>query len=195
MQRREALKKIGLTTGFVIATPTLISLFQSCTDDTQNWVPQFFSEEQATVLTDIVDVFLPKTDIPSATEVNVPQFMDKYVNEVWEPIEQDRIKVAFDKLLRQIKTDYNENLNKVTEDNYKDLLDNHMLIVPKGQEPTPETEPMTTSDLLNSIKWMAINGYKINETVGETILAYDPIPSTSYCGDLQELTGGRAWSL
>lgn len=192
MQRREALKKIGLTTGFVLATPTIVSLLQSCVSDSENWVPQFFSEEQGTVLKNIVDVFLPKTDSPSATEVNVPEFMDTYINEVMDIKDQDRIKVAFDKLLTQIKTDYNENLSKVTDENYKDLLDNHMLF---DQPPTPEMEPMTISELLNSMKWMTINAYKISETVGETVLAYDPYPTTYYCGDLNELTGGKAWSL
>lgn len=192
MKRREVLKKIGLTTGFIIASPSIVSLLQSCTSDSESWVPQFFSKEQGTVLKNIVDVFLPKTDSPSASEVNVPEFMDTYINEVMDIKDQDRIKVAFDKLLTLIKTDYNKNLSKVTEENYKDLLDNQMLV---DQPQTPETEPMTISELLNSMKWMTINAYKNSETVGETVLAYDPYPATYYCGDLNELTGGKAWSL
>lgn len=192
MKRREALKHIGLTAGFVIATPSLISLLQSCTSNSETWVPQFFSEEQGIIIKNIVDVILPKTDTPSATEVNVPEFMDTYINEIMDIKDQDRIKVAFDGLITLIKTDYNDNLSKVTEDNYKHLLDNYMLL---DQPPTPETEPMTTSVLLNQFKWMSINAYKISETVGETVLAYDPVPGSYFCGDLNELTGGRSWSL
>ncbi|RLD27500.1 MAG: gluconate 2-dehydrogenase subunit 3 family protein [Bacteroidetes bacterium] len=192
MKRREAIKKIGLTTGIVFATPSIVSLLQSCTSDSDKWVPQFFSEEQGTVLKNIVDVFLPKTNSPSATEVNVPEFMDTYVNEVMDIKDQDRIKVAFDKLLTLIKTNYNKNLIKITEENYKDLLDNNMLI---DKPAMPETEPMTISELLNNMKWMTINAYKISEMVGETVLAYDPYPATYFCGDLNELTGGKAWSL
>ena len=192
MKRREALKHIGLTAGVVIATPSLISLLQSCTSNSETWVPQFFSEEQGIVIKNIVDVILPKTDTPSATEVNVPEFMDTYINEIMDIKDQDRIKVAFDGLITLIKTDYNDNLSKVTEDNYKHLLDNFMLL---DQPPTPETEPMTTSGLLNQFKWMSINAYKISETIGETVLAYDPVPGSYFCGDLNELTGGKAWSL
>ncbi len=192
MKRREVLKKIGLTTGFVLATPSIVSLLQSCTSDAATWTPVFFSEDQGIVIRNIVDIILPKTDTPSASEVNVPEFLDKYINEVMDIEDQDQIKVALNDLVARIKSDYNENLNKVTEENYKHLLDNHMLL---DQPPTPENEPMTTSDLLNSMKWMTINTYKISETVGETILAYDPIPGAAYCGDLQELTGGKAWSL
>ena len=117
---------------------------------------------------------------------------DTYINEIMDIKDQDRIKVAFDGLITLIKTDYNDNLSKVTEDNYKHLLDNYMLL---DQPPTPETEPMTTSGLLNQFKWMSINAYKISETVGETVLAYDPVPGSYFCGDLNELTGGRSWSL
>jgi len=192
MKRREALKKIGITTGLVIATPSIFNLLQSCTSDVASWTPVFLSEEQGLIVTHLVDVILPKSDIPSATDVNVPQFIDKYLDEVLYHKDQDRIKVALNSLVTLLKSDYAENINKISEENYKNLLDNHMIL---DQAPTPETEPMTTSDLLNNIKWMTINAYRISETVGETILAYDPIPTAYYCGDLQELTGGKAWSL
>ena len=195
MKRREVIKKIGLTTGFIIASPSIVSLLQSCTSDSEQWIPQFFSEEQGVVLKSIVDVFLPKTDTPSASEVNVPQFIDTYVNDVMDIKDQDKIKVTFESLLALIKIDYNENISKVTGDNYKDILDKHMLIVLKNQPPKLETEPMTISELLNSMKWMTINAYKISETIGETVLVYDPYPAAYYCGDLNELTGGKAWSL
>ena len=192
MKRREVLKIIGITTGFVLASPSIISLLQSCTSDIKNWIPQFFTEEQGVIIRNLVDVILPKTDTPSATEVNVPEFMDVYINEVMDIKEQNRIKVAFGGLITALKTDYNENLSKLSDENYKNLLDNHMLL---DNPRTPDSEPMTTSDLLNSIKWMAINAYNISEIVGETVLAYDPVPGSYYCGDLNELTGGRSWSL
>ncbi len=192
MKRREALKHLGLTAGIVVATPSLIGLLQSCTSDSETWNPVFLSEEQGLIVKNIVDIILPKTDTPSASEVNVPEFLDKYLNEVLDIKDQEKIKAAFNALVTQIKTDYNDNLKKVSEENYKNLLDNHMLL---DQPPTPKGDPMTISDLLNTIKWMTINAYRISETVGETILAYDPVPGAYYCGDLQELTGGKAWSL
>jgi len=42
---------------------------------------------------------------------------------------------------------------------------------------------------------MTIKAYKNSEEVGENILAYDPIPTAYYCGDLQELTDGKSYSL
>ena len=81
MKRREALKNLGLATGFVVASPSIISLLQSCTAEAKTWTPVFLSVEEGVVLANLVDIILPKTDIPSATEVNVPQFIDKYIHE------------------------------------------------------------------------------------------------------------------
>jgi len=194
MKRREALKNIGLSAGAVLATPSLFSLLQSCTSDVATWTPDFLSSDQGIVLKGIVDVILPKTDTPSGTEVNVPQFIDKYANEVTAIEEQAKLKAAYENLVSLIKRDYNENLSNVTTDNYKALLDTHMKL---SSEEQPETDPnkMNASQLLNSIKGRSIWAYRVSETVGETVLAYDPIPGAAYCGDLQELTGGKAWSL
>ena len=68
-----------MATGFFVATPSIISLLQSCTAEANTWTPEFLSVEQGVVLTNLVDIILPKTDIPSATEVNVPQFRNNFV--------------------------------------------------------------------------------------------------------------------
>src|SRR5699024_7110857 len=71
MDRRRALRNIGLTTGVVAASPALLSLLQSCTAEKASWIPEFFTPEEGIVLTNIVDIIIPKTDTPSASEVNV----------------------------------------------------------------------------------------------------------------------------
>ncbi|CAN0605359.1 unnamed protein product, partial [Ectocarpus sp. 12 AP-2014] len=48
----------------------------------------------------------------------------------------------------------------------------------------------------NNLRGMTIWGYKASEYVGEEVLAYLPVPGEYVaCGDMQELTGGKAWSL
>ena len=193
MDRRHALKKLGLGTGIVIATPTLISFLQSCSNETVSWKPSFLTEEQGHVLKSIVDVILPKTDTPSASELNVPQFIDRFIDEVTELEEQNNIQEAFSKLINTIKSNYNENINKVSVEQYKMLLDKHMILKELSRE---KGNPITVSNLLNTIKWMSINAYRTTELIGETVLAYDPIPSEQKgCISIKEATKGKAWSL
>ncbi|MGM5468750.1 gluconate 2-dehydrogenase subunit 3 family protein [Flavobacteriaceae bacterium LMO-SS05] len=198
MKRREALKNLGLATGFVVVSPSIISLLQSCTSNASTWTPTFLSIDEGVVLTNLVDIILPKTDIPSATELNVPQFIDKYIHEVMDDESQAQIKTAFGNIISILKPNAEDQINKVTQDDYKALLDKHMLIkgeIDSEREANPESKDMTNHEFLNTLKWMSINAYLTTQEIGENVLAYDPVPGAYYCGDLQELTGGKSWSL
>jgi hypothetical protein len=186
MKRRDALKNIGLSAGLIVATPTVISLLNSCSTDSNKWSPVFLNKEQSKVLIDIVDIIIPKTNTPSANEVNVVEFLDKYYKEILDDNRQKWLKETYASLLNLIKSNYSDTINDLTEDNYKDLLDNHMIL---------NGESNDISELLKNIKSDTIWAYKISEFVGENVLAYDPIPGVAYCGDLEELTGGKSWSL
>ena len=99
MKRREALKNIGLTAGFVVATPSVFSLLQSCTSEAETWTPLFFTLEEGVILKAIADTILPKTDTPSATEVNVPEFLDRYVKEILSDEDQAETKASMASLV------------------------------------------------------------------------------------------------
>jgi len=199
MKRRDALKNIGFAAGFAIITPSIFSMLQGCTGDSVTWIPNYLTSDEKIFVTNLADIMIPKTaTTPSATEVNVPQFIDKYIDEVLDTDDQDITRAAFVKVIAILRPDVTADLGDTTSEQYKALLDDHMLL--KGeidQERTadPEALLMTTSEFLNQLKWMIINAYKNSEEVGENILAYDPVPAAYYCGDLKELTGGKSYSL
>ena len=57
-------------------------------------------------------------------------------------------------------------------------------------------DEVTRFAFANNLRGMTIWGYKVSEYVGEEVLAYLPVPGEYVpCGDVQELTGGKAWSL
>jgi len=199
MKRREALKKIGLTAGFVVATPAVFSLLQSCKDDSKKWIPSFVTEEQKIILNNLTEIILPKTEgLPGALDVNVPQFIDKYINEILDAEDQGLVKQAFSKIVGLLKPNAESKIEDVTPEQYMALLDKHMRIkgeIDEERKANPEAEIMTNSEFLNQVKWMTINAYKTSEKIGEEVLVYEPVPTTYYCGDLQELTGGKSYSL
>lgn len=199
MNRRNALKNIGFAAGFAIATPTIFSLLQSCTSEAKTWTPIFVTEEQKTVLTRITDVILPKTEeLPSASEVNIPQFLDKYLAEILDAEEQAKTTITFNRIIGLLKPNTETNIIDLTDEDYKTLLDKYMRIkdeIDEDRDADPTAEIITNSEFLNQVKWLTINAYKNSEEIGENVLIYDPIPSDYYCGDLQELTGGKSYSL
>ncbi|EIJ38545.1 gluconate 2-dehydrogenase subunit 3 family protein [Galbibacter orientalis] len=215
MDRRRALRNIGLTTGFVVATPTLLSMLQSCTADKATWVPEFFTPEEGVALTNIVDVIIPETDTPSASQVNVPQFIDKYVKEVESDEAQARYRKRMAGLVNQLKATYNEDLNDITPEQYEEIVaanlkvsedkkkDLNKRISIEGNEVEIGTTENKVEDnealafgMINDLRWSTINAFKNSQKIGEEVLAYDPIPGVyNGCMPVEEATGGRAWSL
>ncbi|MEJ2162887.1 MAG: gluconate 2-dehydrogenase subunit 3 family protein, partial [Robiginitalea sp.] len=110
MDRRLAMKNLGLALGYSVATPTLISLVQSCKRETGPvWTPQFFTPEEGLVVMILADLILPKTNTPSATEVGVHVFIDGLLNEVSSAEEQDFFKNCMGKFTDKALTDTGKN--------------------------------------------------------------------------------------
>ncbi|WP_224484968.1 gluconate 2-dehydrogenase subunit 3 family protein [Robertkochia aurantiaca] len=213
MDRRKALKNIGLSAGFMAATPSIFSLLQSCTTEAESWAPVFFTEEQGIAVKKIVDIILPKTDTPSATEVNVPEFIDRYADEVFLLKEQENFRESVQGMVDKLKSSYDEDLNDIKPEQYEELVAMNLKATPEHEEKmnklirsyqgSIEKEEQITKDIdaltfsaMGSLRSMAINAYKISEMVGENVLAYDPVPGGyTGCGSLEELSGGKAWSL
>jgi hypothetical protein len=215
MDRRIALKNMGLALGYTVATPTLLSLMQGCKEvETVNWTPDFYTKEEGMILMKLVDILLPKTDTPSASEVNVHVFIDRFTNEIMEEVQQDMIRISFDKFIKNVLKESGKekvedltaedleppfvkslNLTEEEEIENMDLMIKNTSAASKGENDAVADEMMRFSFSKN-LRDMTIWAYKTSEYVGENVLSYLPVPGEYIpCGDVQELTGGRDWSL
>ncbi|MCL6266840.1 gluconate 2-dehydrogenase subunit 3 family protein [Flagellimonas myxillae] len=216
MERRVALKNMGLVFGYAVATPTLLGIVQSCKGKkVLDWTPDFFTKDEGTVLHSLVDILLPKTDTPSASEVNVHVFMDKFANEVLPKEQQDFMKMCMGKFTDKVLADTQketladldaEDLEPVLATYLKKQTDEveeaHGEAVQAYYEAVEENGGAVLDDEIaryqfaTSIRNSAIWAYKTSEFVGEEVLAYLPVPGEYVgCGDLETLTQGKAWSL
>ncbi|MGO4920336.1 gluconate 2-dehydrogenase subunit 3 family protein [Maribacter spongiicola] len=215
MDRRRVLKNMGMSLGYMVATPTLLSIVQSCKSEPAiTWTPEFLAQNEGSVLSKLVDIILPKTDTPSATEVQVDIFIDKFAKDVMETEQQDFLKMSMNKFINKALTDSGkEKAEDLTAEDLESVLASSLKYTKDQQTEMSKsinsyTEAIAeggTAELddevsrfafANNLRGMTIWGYKASEYVGEEVLAYLPVPGEYVpCGDLQELTGGKAWSL
>jgi len=199
MKRRDALKRLGLATGAIVATPAVLGMLNSCSSPAEVWTPQFLTVPQGKILKGLVDVFLPDTpELPSARTLNVPEFIDRYIAEVYMEKDQEKFRLAYEKTLNQLQTFSSKEIDDIEKEDLKVFLDEYLKVkgeVDLERESNPNFEGLTTSECLDSIKWMTINSYLNTEKIGEEVLAYDPVPGAYYCDDLEKLTEGKRWSL
>lgn len=193
MKRRDALKNIGLALGYSAIAPSALSILQSCTSDAKKWTPIFFSQDEGIVIKNLVDLILPKTEItPGALDVNVPEFLDLYAFKAYN----EKRKEAYRKDIKSIMNALpNTNTESLKTEDYKKLLDTYLKpSKAKAIQYRGEKNPIQKS--LLSLRNQSVWAYKTSETVGETILAYDPVPTIQKgCISIKEATGGKSWSL
>lgn len=216
MERRSALKNMGMAFGYAVATPTLLSLLQGCKDKPAyaEWTPGFLDKGQGQALATTLDVILPRTDTPSATEVNVHAFIDSYLDEVMPLDQRDFTMMKMEKFYDRALGDSGKTelaeleaadiepvlatyLRKRTDEEeqaHNEAVMDYMQAIMQGGEATLDDE-VARYTFANELRDLATWAYKSSEKVGEEVLAYLPIPGEYIpCGDLQELTGGKAWS-
>lgn len=184
MDRRKALVQMGLSMGYVVAVPTFVGLLQSCKDEkTVSWVPKFLSESEGGLLKTIVDMILPKTNTPSASELDVHKFIDFFASECFENKEQESFKTTLaDLAAKGLAASGKTEISDLTFDDLTPIMKTE---VTEGNE----------LPFAKKLRDLTIWGYKCNEYVGEEVLAYLPVPGEYIpCGDLNELTEGKGWA-
>ncbi|WP_420603310.1 gluconate 2-dehydrogenase subunit 3 family protein [Flagellimonas sp.] len=216
MERRVALKNMGLAFGYTVAAPTLLGIIQSCNSKkVLDWTPEFFTKDEGTIIHTLVDILLPKTDTPSATEVNVHMFIDKYAQEALPVENQGFMKMCMGKFtdkvlaasqkesladldqedLEPVFATYLKKRTDDVEEAHSEATEAYFKSIAEGGEAVLDDEVACFS-FANSLRNFTIWSYKTSEHVGEEVLAYLPVPGEYIgCGDLETLTQGRAWSI
>ena len=215
MDRRVALKNMGLALGYTVAVPTLVGIAQSCKNTTApEWIPEFYTQDEGHVLRLLADIILPKTETPSATEVDAHVFADKFAAEVFDKKQQDFAKTTLGRFMdKALEAAGRQTPAKLTGQDLEPVLAQALKASKTEQKANKKAigdyhkamadgTPAQLGDALaryafaDSDRGLVILGYKCNEYVGENVLDYLPVPGVYQpCGDLQELTGGKAWSL
>lgn len=181
MERRELIKLLGLSTGAVLSVPMMSSLLISCKDAAmvadENYKLKFFNKEEFIFVKNIIDIILPKTDSPSASEIGVHKIIDTMA--VVYGID---FGVDFRKKLTKLMNFSNSSSN--------DLDD----VVHKLSKSLAENEK-EIKELLFMLKQLTVTYYLTSEEISKNYLNFLPIPGKyEPCISLDEV-GGKSWAI
>ncbi|MFC4636437.1 gluconate 2-dehydrogenase subunit 3 family protein [Dokdonia ponticola] len=213
MNRRQLIKNLGLGGVALVATPSVLSLLQSCKNEPV-FTPSFLSMGQGKALRHMVDLIIPSDEaIPGAVDVGVHQFIDSYWDEVTTLEDQVHIKSGFDALANRLQDATGKTFETAEAADYDVLLSKYLTAsIEQGaiynksigayyqaykKDKTVKPDPDAgTYSLLGNIRGMTVWGWKSSEEIGENVLAYEPIPGQQIgCLPVSEATGGKAYSL
>ena len=204
MDRRRALKNLGTGIGAFTLSTSMINLLQSCQNQT-NLNLLTFSSKQFSFISKLMDLIIPSTDLPGAIDLKLNIFIDSYISEVWYSQNKDIFIQGLDKCILEVKNHEEKNLialldkylkiDKKISDKYDDMISDYEDKVKLGQNPSFD-QNIFQYVFIKKLRDLSVMSFKINEYIAENVLAYNPIPGNyKGCVDLENTTGGKAWSL
>ena len=183
MNRRDMLKYTALLTGAAVSAPFASAFLSGCTRETANSELLFFDSDQFDLLTQIADTILPRTDSPSASDVNVPQTVDSMFGLVFK----DDFKTVFRNQWDELEAFLaGQNFQQLDESVRVDLLSN--------LETSGDDEVANAKLAFRELKQQVIAYYLNTEEIGTQFLNYLPIPGEYQpCISLDEVNN-KAWA-
>ena len=215
MDRRKALKTIGYGTGAITLTPAVVGLLHSCQNSSSNFIPEYFNKNQFAIVSQLMEIILPETEIPGAISLKLPEFLDGYIKTIYSLEDQKKISVGLESFIEVSLIDSKKNkVNRLTNEDLDLQLakylkaDNDQKKSWKKQDSDYQKAQKNKSNSVklpseaiaygfaNQLRSLSITAFRTNEYIGENVLAYAPIPGEQRgCVDLMETTGGKIWSL
>jgi len=207
MNRREALKGMSLTLGYVVAAPAVFSILESCAGETQKWTSVFLTDSEKSMVIQLTDIILPSSDIPGGREVNLPQFTDMMCKDVLTESDKDLFhrgsQVFSDRFVKR----FNKEIVKAKKKEVAELFGTYFDKTPEESNIILELQKKSIDDLpdegienylmykcLMTVRTFSLLGYFTSEKIGKEVLNYDPVPGEwKPCIPAEEV--GNAWAI
>src|SRR5690606_26101861 len=178
MNRREILRYTAWLTGTAISAPLAGIILSGCSEapkDSVNPVGEgeakkpgklhFFAPEQFALVTLLADTILPRTDSPSASDVNVNVTIDSMLGQVFD----DEYKAGF-------KRNWSELERHLSQHDFSALDQQARAALLGSLELSQDSSLSSARQALVELKQQVVAYYLTTEEIGKNHLNYVPIP-------------------
>jgi hypothetical protein len=193
MDRREALKRTALLMGGAVSAPAIMGILKGCKAKPGiEWKPVFVNEDQASIISTVSDIIIPRTDTPGAVDTGVPGFIDQMLKEVYS--EEDQ-KYFLDGLAA-----FNDGAKSEYGDAYIDLdAEDQAAYVKSVHDAAVEaeqtTDPAPKRPFILMMKELTMLGFFTSEPGATQVLQYVAVPGAyKGCIPLSEAGNGKTWA-
>jgi gluconate 2-dehydrogenase gamma chain len=193
MDRREALKRTALLMGGVVSAPAIMGVLKGCKAKPGiAWKPEFLNEDQASIVSTVSEIIIPRTDTPGAKDVGVPSFIDKVLKEVYSKEDQDVFTSGLQAFNEGAKKEYDEDFNELDEEDQTAYVKKvHDAAIEAAKNENNEDK----RPFILTMKELTLLGFFTSEAGATKVLQYDPVPGAYHgCLPLSEAGNGKTWA-
>jgi gluconate 2-dehydrogenase gamma chain len=192
IDRREALRKTALLMGAAVSASALTGILQGCkTTPELAYTPQFFTEDQARIISEVVEIIIPKTDTPGAKDVGVPGFVDLMLKDCYNKEDQDRFLAGLTSFDEEAKKAYGDSFIYCKPEQQVELVTKvHAAALAESKTNKEAKQPF-----ILMAKELTLLGFFTSEPGATQVLQYIAVPgSYKGCIPLAEAGNGKTWA-
>lgn len=194
MERREAIRYTALFMGVALSGSTVASLLAGCeVDDSPDWKPSFFTEDEARFIRELGETLLPRTKTPGAKDALVDRYLDG-VRPLRFTAEQNAdYKAQLGEFMKEARKEMGRAIHKADPARRQEWLAATDAAAYQRIQDNPDLPPEERPFYL-TLKEHILSAYFNSEKVAKEYFAFDPIPGRyDPCIPFSEV--GRAWAL
>lgn len=192
MNRRDALQRAAWVLGYTISAPTIAAVLNGCKAKPElTFQPVFLTPEQASVVAEVAEIIIPKTDTPGAKDAGVPGFIDLLVKDCYTKEDQDN----FLKGLADFEAGAQSSMGSAFMDldaakqvEYVTKVHNEAIEAAKKGELKDKPRPF-----ISTMKELTVVGFFSSEPGATQVLQYQAVPG-AYHGCLPLAEVGKTWA-
>ncbi len=188
INRREAIKRVSLIMGGALSSSAIAGVLQGCSAKKQlDWKPEFLSEDQAAIVSEVAERILPKTDTPGAKDAGVPEFIDLMLKDIYTEEEKQNFIAGINQLEADSESQYGDSFVELEPQQQDELLKKYAAQM--SEQSNGEKKPFFAE-----MKELTLLGFFTSEVGATQFLNYVAVPgSYNGCVPLQEI--GKAWAV
>ncbi|TDU43248.1 gluconate 2-dehydrogenase subunit 3-like protein [Gelidibacter sediminis] len=152
MDRRMALKNMALSFGFAVSGATIISLFNSCSDEKPTLTSEFFKASDMYNIAQLVDFILPKTATVGAKDLNIAHFVDKMCQHVLDDQQQKEMRLGVAEFSKKFLKITGNSTTEGTQQDYELMLSTYFNVSKDQEKAVFEMLDSDYNTLSNAIK-------------------------------------------
>jgi hypothetical protein len=181
VERRDLLRALGAAAAFTMMPRTAQTAWETVASSASP-MRRVLTDERADLVAALADAIIPRTDTPSATDVNVPAFIDVIVADYYSDDERAVFLAGLDLIGARVKRTDVTSFAGLSPESQKALLDSL-------DQPVDRQAPDARA--WNRLKGLVIHGYFTSERVQKDVLKTVVMPGR-YDGNAPMKAAGGA---
>ncbi len=179
--------------GGVVSAPAIAVILKGCKAEPKlDWKPEYLSQPQASLVSDVSEIIIPKTDTPGAKEVGVPAFIDTMLKDVYSKEDQDRFMTGLNEFDAEAKKAYGDAFVDLEPEQQTELVKKFHDEAIKAEQ---TTQPAPKRPFILMMKELTMLGFFTSKVGATQVLQYDPVPGAyKGCIPLSEAGNGKTWA-